>query len=155
MSYVVLCVPGPQEIHEIEERKNSHINELMKKHERAFAEIKNYYNDITHNNLDLIKTLKEDVAEMKKREAQVGLFFLGGGGACFGYVGVPVLGGVKVFEGPVLAAPCLRLFAARAALLFGCSPPSSLYRPPLPCWPACAALLPNRTAHKTVDCPLV
>ncbi len=35
------------------------------------AEIKNYYNDITHNNLDLIKTLKEDVAEMKKREAQV------------------------------------------------------------------------------------
>jgi hypothetical protein len=59
-----------QEVHEIEERKNTHINELMKKHERAFAEIKNYYNDITHNNLDLIKTLKEDVAEMKKREAQ-------------------------------------------------------------------------------------
>ncbi|KAK3248040.1 Dynein regulatory complex subunit 4 [Cymbomonas tetramitiformis] len=59
-----------QEIHEIEERKNTHINELMKKHEKAFAEIKNYYNDITHNNLDLIKTLKEDVAEMKKKEAQ-------------------------------------------------------------------------------------
>ena len=57
-----------QEIHEIEERKNTHINELMKKHEKAFAEIKNYYNDITHNNLDLIKTLKEDVAEMKKKE---------------------------------------------------------------------------------------
>lgn len=47
-----------QEIHEIEERKNVHINELMKKHEKAFAEIKNYYIDITHNNLDLIKTLK-------------------------------------------------------------------------------------------------
>ncbi|WIA30588.1 hypothetical protein OEZ86_000670 [Tetradesmus obliquus] len=59
-----------QEIHEVEERKNTHINELMKKHERSFAEIKNYYNDITHNNLDLIKALKEDVAEMKKREAQ-------------------------------------------------------------------------------------
>ena len=59
-----------QEIHEIEERKNTHINELMKKHEKAFMEIKNYYNDITHNNLDLIKTLKEDVAEMKKKEAQ-------------------------------------------------------------------------------------
>mmetsp|Transcript_4352 Transcript_4352/g.15055 ORF Transcript_4352/g.15055 Transcript_4352/m.15055 type:complete len:470 (+) Transcript_4352:14-1423(+) len=58
-----------QEVHEIEERKNTHINELMKKHEKAFAEIKNYYNDITHNNLDLIKTLKEDVAEMKKKEA--------------------------------------------------------------------------------------
>lgn len=50
--------------------QNAHINELMKKHERSFAEIKNYYNDITHNNLDLIKALKEDVAEMKKREAQ-------------------------------------------------------------------------------------
>lgn len=37
---------------------------------QAFADIKNYYNDITHNNLDLIKTLKEDVAEMKKKEAQ-------------------------------------------------------------------------------------
>ncbi|KDO21499.1 hypothetical protein SPRG_12463 [Saprolegnia parasitica CBS 223.65] len=29
----------------------------------------NYYNDITHNNLDLIKSLKEEVAEMKKKEA--------------------------------------------------------------------------------------
>merc|ERR1712070_831456 len=58
------------EILEIEERKNTHITELMKKHEKAFTEIKNYYNDITHNNLDLIKTLKEDVAEMKKKEAQ-------------------------------------------------------------------------------------
>lgn len=59
-----------QEVHEIEERKNLHINDLMKRHEKAFAEIKNYYNDITHNNLDLIKTLKEDVAEMKRREQQ-------------------------------------------------------------------------------------
>ncbi len=58
------------EIHEIEERKNSHISELMKKHEKAFGEIKNYYNDITHNNLDLIKSLKEEVTEMKKKEAQ-------------------------------------------------------------------------------------
>lgn len=57
------------EIHEIEERKNSHINELMKKHEKAFGEIKNYYNDITHNNLDLIKSLKDDVVDMKKKEA--------------------------------------------------------------------------------------
>ena len=33
----------------------------MKKHEKAFGEIKNYYNDITHNNLDLIRSLKEEV----------------------------------------------------------------------------------------------
>jgi hypothetical protein len=38
---------------------------------QAFADIKNYYNDITHNNLDLIKSLKEDVHEMKKKEQQV------------------------------------------------------------------------------------
>merc|ERR1719502_1451317 len=55
------------EILEIEERKNNHINELMKKHEKAFGEIKNYYNDITHNNLDLIRSLKEEVAEMNKK----------------------------------------------------------------------------------------
>jgi hypothetical protein len=42
----------------------------MGKHERAFTEVKAYYADITANNLDLIKALKEDVAEMKKREAQ-------------------------------------------------------------------------------------
>ena len=57
------------EIHEVEERKNTHINLLMKKHESAFGEIKTYYNDVTHNNLDLIKTLKEDVSEMKAKEA--------------------------------------------------------------------------------------
>ncbi|KAF0696962.1 Aste57867_12322 [Aphanomyces stellatus] len=54
----------------IEERKNSHIAQLMAGHEKAFGEIKNYYNDITHNNLDLIKSLKEEVGEMKKKEAQ-------------------------------------------------------------------------------------
>jgi hypothetical protein len=58
-----------QEVHEIEERKNTHINELMKHHEKAFAEIKGYYQDVTHNNLDLIKTLKEEVGEMKKKES--------------------------------------------------------------------------------------
>eukprot|EP01065_Artemidia_motanka_P015770 TRINITY_DN1949_c2_g1_i1.p1 TRINITY_DN1949_c2_g1~~TRINITY_DN1949_c2_g1_i1.p1 ORF type:complete len:468 (+),score=210.33 TRINITY_DN1949_c2_g1_i1:66-1469(+) len=56
------------EIHEIEERKNEHIKELVHKHEEAFQEIKEYYNDITSNNLDLIKSLKEEVANMKKNE---------------------------------------------------------------------------------------
>nr|XP_029495247.1 dynein regulatory complex subunit 4-like [Oncorhynchus nerka] len=50
------------EIHEIEERKNSQINTLMKNHEKAFSDIKNYYNDITFkditfNNLSLINSL--------------------------------------------------------------------------------------------------
>merc|ERR1719502_1853149 len=55
------------DIHEIEERKNLHINDLMKNHEKAFGQIKNYYNDITHDNLKLIKSLKGEVAEMKKK----------------------------------------------------------------------------------------
>jgi hypothetical protein len=46
------------EIHEIEERKNGQINTLMKNHEKAFSDIKNYYNDITLNNLALINNLK-------------------------------------------------------------------------------------------------
>jgi len=59
------------EIHEIEERKNSQINTLMKNHEKAFSDIKNYYNDITLNNLALINTLKEQVEEMKKKEERL------------------------------------------------------------------------------------
>lgn len=52
----------------MEERKNGQINSLMKNHEKAFAEIKNYYNDITLNNLALINSLKEQVEEMKKKD---------------------------------------------------------------------------------------
>lgn len=56
------------DIHELEERKNTQINALMKSHEKSFAEIKNYYNDITLNNIALINSLKEQVEEMKKKE---------------------------------------------------------------------------------------
>lgn len=56
------------EIHEIEERKNEHINELIKLHERKFSDMKAYYNQITTNNLDLIKSLKEEIANMKKND---------------------------------------------------------------------------------------
>nr|XP_005999251.1 PREDICTED: growth arrest-specific protein 8 isoform X2 [Latimeria chalumnae] len=56
------------EIHEIEERKNNQINALMKNHEKAFSDIKNYYNDITLNNLALINSLKEQMEEMKRKE---------------------------------------------------------------------------------------
>ncbi|XP_072135862.1 dynein regulatory complex subunit 4 [Mobula birostris] len=59
------------EIHEIEERKNSQINALMKNHEKAFSDIKNYYNDITLNNLALINSLKEQVEEMKAKEERM------------------------------------------------------------------------------------
>lgn len=56
------------EIHETEERKNQHINELMSNHQEAFDEIKSYYNDITQDNLQLIKSLKDEIQEMKERE---------------------------------------------------------------------------------------
>ncbi|EAS01688.1 growth-arrest-specific microtubule-binding protein (macronuclear) [Tetrahymena thermophila SB210] len=52
------------EIHELEERKNLHINELMNNHEKAFAELKKYYNDITAENLNLIKAHKEKIAQI-------------------------------------------------------------------------------------------
>uniref|UniRef100_A0A671S1S6 Dynein regulatory complex subunit 4 n=1 Tax=Sinocyclocheilus anshuiensis TaxID=1608454 RepID=A0A671S1S6_9TELE len=56
------------EIHEIEERKNSHINMLMMNHEKAFRDIRNYFNDIVYKNLDLITSLKEELKEMKRKE---------------------------------------------------------------------------------------
>lgn len=54
-----------EEIKQIEDRKHAMIEKLMAEHSKAFAEIKNYYNDITHNNLDLIKSLKEEVKELE------------------------------------------------------------------------------------------
>lgn len=53
------------EIHEIEERKNQHINDLMKNHEEAFKEMKEYYNDITRENLELIKMHKEKLVDIR------------------------------------------------------------------------------------------
>lgn len=58
------------EIHEIEERKNQHINELAVNHYDAFAHLKSYYNDITHDNLQLIRSLKDEIAEMRAKEKQ-------------------------------------------------------------------------------------
>ena len=53
------------DIHEIEERKNQHINDLMINHENAFREMKQYYNDITKENLDIIKQLQEKYQVVK------------------------------------------------------------------------------------------
>lgn len=57
-----------EEIKAIEERKHYMIDQLMGEHQKAFADIKNYYNDITHNNLDLIKSLKEEVKELETEQ---------------------------------------------------------------------------------------
>merc|ERR1712093_734920 len=56
-------------IAKIEESKNQHIARCMQKNGKDFQDIKVYYGDITSSNLDLIKRLKEEHAEIKKRES--------------------------------------------------------------------------------------
>lgn len=56
--YESLILKHRMEITEVEERKNAQIANLIKNHESAFTEMKNYYNDITLNNLSLIKSMK-------------------------------------------------------------------------------------------------
>jgi chromosome segregation ATPase len=58
------------EIHEVEERKNQHINDLIKNHKKAFSQMKAYYNEITSSNLKLIKSLQNQVEELKDRANQ-------------------------------------------------------------------------------------
>jgi len=57
-----------EEIKIIEDKKTAMVEVLLAEHAKAFADIKNYYNDITHNNLDLIKSLKEEVKELEAEE---------------------------------------------------------------------------------------
>ena len=56
-------------MHEIEERKNLHINDLMDNHECAFNKMRQYYNDITKDNLDLIYALKQEIKDLNARIA--------------------------------------------------------------------------------------
>ncbi|KAG5683425.1 hypothetical protein PVAND_012707 [Polypedilum vanderplanki] len=55
------------EMSEVEERKNNQIRQLIDAHEKAFGEMKNYYNDITLNNLALISSIKEQMEEMRRQ----------------------------------------------------------------------------------------
>jgi len=57
------------EIHEIEERKNSHINDLLRNFEKAFNEMRNYYNSITKDNVALINSLNEEIEDLKEKHA--------------------------------------------------------------------------------------
>ncbi|KAF4734814.1 Dynein regulatory complex subunit 4, partial [Perkinsus olseni] len=56
------------ELQRIEADKNRQVKELMHKNMREFQDIKLYYGDITSSNLEIIKRLKEEHAELKKRE---------------------------------------------------------------------------------------
>ena len=80
------------EIHEIEERKNEHMNELMHNHEQAFTEMKQYQNDITRENLELIKQHRERLTELKTTTATNENLL------------ISLREGVKELEGPLLQA---------------------------------------------------
>lgn len=56
------------ELHDLEERANEHIQLLVERHQTAFTDMKKYYNRITANNLDLISTLKAELAAMRRNE---------------------------------------------------------------------------------------
>ncbi|XP_023016938.2 growth arrest specific protein 8 [Leptinotarsa decemlineata] len=68
---VQLNAKHDMEISEVEERKNLHISEMSKNHEKAFNEMKNYYNDITLNNLALISSLKDQMEVLRKQNERM------------------------------------------------------------------------------------
>jgi len=53
------------EVSETEERKNAQIEASRKRSEKAITDMRNYYNDITLNNLAMISTLKEEIKVKK------------------------------------------------------------------------------------------
>ncbi|XP_011311337.1 growth arrest-specific protein 8 [Fopius arisanus] len=69
--YESLILKHRMEITEVEERKNMQISNLIKEHEKAFANIKSYYNDITLNNLSLMQSLKDQMEVMKNHEERM------------------------------------------------------------------------------------
>lgn len=53
-----LKIARKTDLAEVEERKNKQLDDLVTGHDKAFTDLKNYYNDITLNNLGLINSLK-------------------------------------------------------------------------------------------------
>lgn len=58
-----------EELRQVERRKEQHVGELRDVHERTFREMKDYYSEITSNNLEMIRTLKDEVYARKRTEA--------------------------------------------------------------------------------------
>lgn len=53
---------------QIETKKNQAIKDLTGKHAKKYADIKNYYQEITNTNLDIIKQLKDELSDAKKED---------------------------------------------------------------------------------------
>jgi len=57
-------------IHEVNERKNLHINDLIENHDSSVDRIKAYYGEVTKENLTEIKKLEEVCLLMKKKAVE-------------------------------------------------------------------------------------
>ncbi|CDW78359.1 growth-arrest-specific protein 8 [Stylonychia lemnae] len=55
-------------IQQIENKKNQAIKDLTQKHAKKYNDIKNYYQEITNTNLDIIKQLKDELTDAKKED---------------------------------------------------------------------------------------
>jgi chromosome segregation ATPase len=56
------------ETHEVEERKNQHIADLVANHESQFSKMKAFYNEITRRNLQTITDLKAKIDDMNEKQ---------------------------------------------------------------------------------------
>ncbi|KAK9800318.1 hypothetical protein WJX73_001430 [Symbiochloris irregularis] len=58
-----------QEQHAIEERLHAHVQALQQQHDKAFMEMRSYFNGVVRDNLEAIMALKAELSEQKKAEA--------------------------------------------------------------------------------------
>lgn len=57
-------------IAQIETEKDKAIEDLINRHDQNYAKIKSYYQEITNTNLDVIKQMKDDLADVRKDDQQ-------------------------------------------------------------------------------------
>lgn len=57
-----------QLIKALEEKKDEKIKKLTSEHTKKYSDIKAYYTQITATNLDLIKTLRNEITALHKKE---------------------------------------------------------------------------------------
>ena len=59
-----------QSVGRLEQRKAQHTASVLAGHKQQLDELKRFYSDITHANLELIRSLKEEIGDMRKKEQQ-------------------------------------------------------------------------------------
>lgn len=55
---------------QIEAKKDKAIDDLIKRHDQNYTKIKSYYQEITNTNLDVIKQMKDDLADVRRDDQQ-------------------------------------------------------------------------------------